>query len=126
MLIRKLPAYLSAQFLGAFLAGIAIYILFSSSIEVYESSHGIIRGAANSVETAKMFGELYSEGKAIVSMPLAMIAEAFGTFLLLVFIFALTEGCNIGRPSDAMAPVFIGLTVTSIICLVAPLTPGRT
>ena len=37
-------------------------------------------------------------------------------------IFALTEGCNIGRPHDAMAPLFIGLTVSSIICLIAPLT----
>jgi glycerol uptake facilitator protein len=51
-----------------------------------------------------------------------MGAEAFGTFLLLLLIFALTEGCNVGRPSDTMAPVFIGLTVSSIICLVAPLT----
>jgi glycerol uptake facilitator protein len=48
--------------------------------------------------------------------------EAFGTFLLVLMIFALTEGCNVGRPDDALAPVFIGLTVTSIICLMAPLT----
>ena len=55
-------------------------------------------------------------------MPLAMFAEGFGTFLLVMFIFALTEGCNVGRPSDALAPLFIGLTVSSIIFLVAPLT----
>ena len=42
--------------------------------------------------------------------------------LLVMFIFALTEGCNVGRPSDTMAPVFIGLSVSSIICLIAPLT----
>lgn len=59
---------------------------------------------------------------AVVSMPLAMVAEGFGTFLLVMFIFALTEGCNVGRPSDTMAPVFIGLSVSSIICLIAPLT----
>ena len=29
-------------------------------------------------------------------MPLAMVAEGFGTFLLVMFIFALTEGCNSG------------------------------
>lgn len=51
-----------------------------------------------------------------------MLAEAFGTFLLVLTIFALTEGCNVGRPDDALAPVFIGLTVTSVITLVAPLT----
>jgi glycerol uptake facilitator protein len=42
--------------------------------------------------------------------------------LLVLMIFALTEGCNVGRPNDALAPVFIGLTVTSVICLIAPLT----
>jgi glycerol uptake facilitator protein len=57
-----------------------------------------------------------------VTLPLAMGAEAFGTFLLVLLIFALTEGCNVGRPNDALAPVFIGLTVTSVICLIAPLT----
>ena len=71
-----------------------------------------------------IFGEYYPNpgSKAIVSLPLAMGAEALGTFLLVLMVFALTEGCNVGRPDDALAPVFIGLTVTSIICLVAPLT----
>lgn len=124
MSIRKLPVYLIAQFTGAFLAGIALYLLFGPSISAYENAHNIIRGTAESVQTAKMFGEYYpSPGtSAIVSMPLAMGAEAFGTFLLVLMILALTEGCNIGRPTDAIAPLFIGLTVTSIICLIAPLT----
>ncbi len=42
--------------------------------------------------------------------------------IILLLIFALTEGCNVGRPDDALAPVFIGLTVTSIICVIGPLT----
>ncbi len=122
--VRKLPGYLIAQFLGAFLAGWMIYLLFSPSIAAFESAHSIIRGSADSVATAKMFGEYYIQpgGTAVVSMPMAIAAEAFGTFLLVLLIFALTEGCNVGRPSDTMAPVFIGLTVTSIICLIAPLT----
>ena len=124
MTVRKLPSYLGAQFLGAFIGGLSIFLLFSPSIEAYESVNGIVRGAASSVDTARMFGEFYPNpgASAVVSMPLAIAAEIFGTFLLLLFIFALTEGCNVGRPSDKMAPVFIGLTVTSIICLLAPLT----
>lgn len=122
--IRKLPTYLIAQFFGAFLAGWAIFLLFSPSIEAYEATHNILRGSPESIKTAKMFGEYYLQpgGVAVVSLPLAIAAEAFGTFLLVMLIFALTEGCNVGRPSDTMAPVFIGLTVTSIICLIAPLT----
>ncbi|MDY0165799.1 MAG: MIP/aquaporin family protein [Thermoguttaceae bacterium] len=124
MQYRKLPGYLGAQFVGAVLAGLAIYLLFGPSITAYESAHQIVRGSAESVRTAMMFGEYYPNpgGTAAVSLPLAMGAEAFGTFLLVLMIFALTEGCNVGRPDDALAPVFIGLTVTSIICLIAPLT----
>jgi len=60
MSVRKLPIYLIAQFIGAFLAGAAIYLLFSPSISVFENTHNIIRGSAESVQTAKMFGEYYS------------------------------------------------------------------
>jgi len=124
MSLKKLPIFLLGQFTGAFLAGIAVYLLFSPSIAGFENAHGIVRGTVESVQTAKMFGEYYSApgSAAVVSLPLALAAEAFGTFLLLIMIFALTEGCNVGRPHDAMAPLFIGLTVSSIICLIAPLT----
>ncbi|MEI6679279.1 MAG: MIP/aquaporin family protein [Mariniphaga sp.] len=124
MSAKKLPVYLIAQFLGAFMAGLAIYVLFSPSISAFETTHNIIRGSAESVQTAKMFGEYYAApgSTAVVSLPLAIGVEAFGTFLLVLIIFALTEGCNIGRPHNDLAPLFIGLTVSSIICLVAPLT----
>jgi len=121
---RKGPAYLASQLGGAVLAGLVLYALFAPSIAAFEAQRGIVRGTAESVATAKIFGEFYpdSGGAARVTLPLAMGAEALGTFLLVLMIFALTEGCNVGRPNDALAPVFIGLTVTSVICLVAPLT----
>lgn len=121
---QKMPVYLVAQFTGAILAGLTLYLLFSPSIAAYEHARGIVRGTAESVKTAMMFGEYYPNpaAAAVVSLPLAIGAEAFGTFLLVLMIFAMTEGCNVGRPDDALAPVFIGLTVTSIICLIAPLT----
>ena len=124
MKASKLPVYLVAQLFGAVLAGLTIYILFEPSIASFESKHSIIRGTTTSINTARMFGEYYNipGSSSVVSMPLAMAAEAFGTFLLLLMIFALTEGCNVGRPDDTIAPVFIGLTVSSVICLIAPLT----
>lgn len=75
-----------------------------------------------------MSGGYYQHPKsaAFVSPPLAMGAEAFGAFLL-VMIFTLTEECNAGRPDNNLTPVFIWLCVTSIICLIAPqagLNPG--
>jgi glycerol uptake facilitator protein len=124
MSFRKLPVYLVAQFAGAALAGLVLYALLDPSIAAFENANGIVRGTAASVRTGMMFGEYYPNPgfSAVVSLPVAIGAEAFGTFLLVLMIFALTEGCNVGRPDDALAPVFIGLTVTSIICLIAPLT----
>jgi len=124
MSVNKLPVYIIAQLCGAILAGVVIFLLFSPSIAAYESLHGIVRGTPASTQIAMIFGEFYPNpgSAAAVSLPLAMAAEGFGTFLLVLFIFALTEGCNVGRPADALTPVFIGLTVTSIICLIAPLT----
>ena len=84
MAARKLPVYLIAQFVGAILAGLAVYLLFNPSITAYESTHNIIRGTAESVQTAKMFGEYYSVpgSPAVVSLPLAIGAEAFNELLI--------------------------------------------
>lgn len=124
MPLNKMFTYLIAQFLGAFCAGLILYSLFSPSIIAFETAQNIVRGTPDSMKVAKMFGEYYQlpGSTAVVSMPLAMGAEAIGTFLLVLMIFALTEGCNLGRPDDNVAPLFIGLAVSSAICLVAPLT----
>lgn len=115
---RKVPVYILSQFLGAFLAGLAVYALFYCALDQFEIAHNISRGSAGSQTTAKIFGEFYTN----IPMLMAVAAEAFGTFLLVILIFSLTEGCNAGRPDDALVPCFIGLGVTSIICLIAPLT----
>ena len=126
MRIGKLVPYFAGQFLGAFVAATALFLLFSSSIANYENNKHINRGAPESIKTAMLFGEFYpNPGNGVsseVSTAQAASAECVGTFLLVFLIFSLTEGCNIGRPDNAFAPVFIGLTVTIIICIIAPLT----
>lgn len=126
MSARKLPVYIIAQFAGAFAAAAVLYLLFAGSIAQYENINNILRGSPGSIKTAMMFGEFYPNpgaGLAAVVTPLtAFLAEAVGTFILVTMIFSLTEGCNLGRPDDALAPFFIGLTVTIIICILAPLT----
>jgi glycerol uptake facilitator protein len=57
-----------------------------------------------------------------VSKATAMIAEGLGTFILVTMIFLLTEGCNVGRPGEVLAPIFIGATVSALIAVTAPLT----
>lgn len=118
--------YVLAQISGAIIAGIVVYALFHTVIGEYEAHHGIVRGSLESVKTAMMFGEYFpNPGNGIeyqVSLATAMAVEALGTFLLVTMIFSLTEGCNIGRPSDTAVPVFIGMTVTILIAILAPFT----
>lgn len=87
MKAKKLPVYITAQFLGAFLAGLAIYILFSPSISAFENAHNIVRGTAESVQTAKMFGEYYAApgSASVVSLPLAIGYQEEKYFFIHVF-----------------------------------------
>ena len=126
MVPGKLFSYLLGQFTGAFLAAAILYLLFSSSIANYENINGILRGSPDSVKTAMMFGEFYPNpglGYVVpVSTMNAFLAEMVGTFALVFLIFSLTDGCNVGRPDDSLSPLFIGLSVTIIISIIAPLT----
>ncbi len=126
MAARKLPSYLLGQFIGAFLAAAMVYLLFSSSIAQYENINQIVRGSSDSIKTAMMFGEFYPNpglgSEVAVSTMNAFLAEMVGTFALVFLIFSLTDGCNVGRPDDSIAPLFIGLSITIIISVIAPLT----
>jgi len=122
-----LPWYMASQLLGAIAAGGVVILLFGDSIANYEAVHQITRGTPASVQTAMMFGEYFpnpgfAEVSPVVTTGTAAIAEGLGTFLLVMLIFVLTEGCNVGRPADGATPVFIGAAVAAIISIVAPLT----
>ncbi|AFM23604.1 MIP/aquaporin family protein [Desulfomonile tiedjei] len=124
---RLLPWYLVSQMVGGIAAGCIVLLLFGGTISQYEAANAIVRGAPESVRTAMMFGEYFpNPGMAPewlkISTVQAMFAEALGTFLLVFLIFLLTEGCNVGRPSEGVSPVFIGGAVAVIISIVAPLT----
>jgi glycerol uptake facilitator protein len=121
-----LPVYLAGQIVGALVASAVVYALFAGSIAQFETMHAITRGAPNSVQTAMMFGEFYPNpgagAAASVGASTAFLAEAIGTFVLVLVIFSLTEGCNVGRPDVSIVPLFIGLTITVLISIIAPLT----
>lgn len=127
----KVPLFILSQFIGAILASLVLLGLFSSILRDFESKERIVRGAVGSERSAMVFGEYFPnpgaitpspEGDARVSHKQAMLAEIVGTALLAFFIFALTDPTNRGRPDGTFAALFIGLTVTILICLIAPLT----
>lgn len=58
----------------------------------------------------------------MVSTTAAFMAEVVATAILAFVVFATTDETNRGRPAERFAPVFVGLTVAALICVVAPLT----
>ena len=104
--------------MGAFIAAAAVFFLFEGKITQYEESNHITRGTPESIATARMFGEYYSEP---VSQVTAMCAEFLGTMLLALVIFGFTAKENKSGPG-AMTPVAIGMALTTLICVFAPLT----
>jgi glycerol uptake facilitator protein len=122
-----LPWYITSQLMGGIAAGLVLYAVFSGPIEQFEAVNGIVRGTPESVRTAMLFGEYFpNPGMALpwlkVGIGRAALAEAIGTFGLVTMIFLLTEGCNVGRPTEGVSPVFIGGTVAALISILAPLT----
>ena len=125
---KRLFAYWGSQLIGAILAGVVVLILFNPFIDRYEAENGITRGEAGSQKSAMAFGEYFPNPGMFDSMsfsvsPLhAFAVEAFGTAILAMVIFALTERRNAGIPTNGMAPFFIGFTVAALISLFAPIT----
>jgi len=122
----KLPIYILSQFLGALLGAFVLYFAFAEAITVYEQSHQIIRGSEASIRTAMMFGEYFpNPGYAdtlTVSHAFACFMEGIGTFVLIFVIFRLTN--KEGQIHKHLIPILIGLTVTLLICIIAPYTQG--
>ncbi|TDH72096.1 hypothetical protein CCR75_001254 [Bremia lactucae] len=95
---RKLPVYILSQFLGATLAGFAVYLMFGSGIKRYENRLHLIRGTPQSSLSASAFGCSYphpqlvneqgnnvtSWTKSDVSAAGAFVLEAMGTLILVL------------------------------------------
>ncbi|MGK5089936.1 aquaporin [Bdellovibrionota bacterium FG-2] len=74
-----------------------------------------------------MFGEYFPNpsitiAPEAVSTGAAFLAEALGTFLLVMLIFFVTDTCNAGRPDDGITPLLIGAALTALFSLLAPLS----
>lgn len=137
---RVLPYWLS-QLTGAMAASGCLFILFNSYLEKRERDLQITRGGPGSELTAMCYGEYYPDPGAMandwkenpteatlesfrarVGEGVAWFAEFLGTAILALVVFALIDERNSGRPGANLAPLFIGLTVSILISVLAPLT----
>jgi glycerol uptake facilitator protein len=136
--VRVLP-YIAAQLIGAFAAAAVLFVFFQGFLDAKEEAKGVRRGQPGSIVTAMCYGEYfpspgpmaggtatYDEAEhrrldARLQEWAACLAEILGTAILGMMVVALTEPRNPSSP-HWLAPVFIGLTVTILICVIAPLT----
>jgi glycerol uptake facilitator protein len=139
---RSVLPYILAQLTGAFLAAATLFVLFNPYLKAREQEKHVVRGSPGSEITAMCYGEYFpspgplfnAEGpysvdahqrlNVLVSEPTAFLAELLGTLVLAMVVFAVTDERNSEAPPGGLAPVFIGLTVSALISVIAPLTPG--
>jgi glycerol uptake facilitator len=128
---RKTAKYMLAQFVGAFLAAAALYVLFGGLIGRFEQEQGIVRGGLGSERSAMIYGEYFpnpgmlggsDEAFASLSIFQAMAAEVVGTAMLALIVFAASQTRGSRRPATGTVAVCVGLGLAMLIAVLAPLT----
>ncbi len=116
---NKVLPFIFAQTCGAVTAAAINFGLYHDSIAKFEAVNNIVRGTAESVQSASAFGEYWS----VSSAAGAFFAEAYGTAMLAFMIFALTNPKNETTAKNPhLIPPLIGATVGALISVIAPLT----
>jgi glycerol uptake facilitator protein len=107
----KVPGYMLAQLVGAFLGALLVYIVYKASIDSYERAHHIVRGQPNSVPTYSIFATFPAPYFKTVIGPL--VDQIVGTACLVGFIFAVVDELN--QPVKAnLAPIVVGFIVVAV------------
>ena len=108
--ITSLWVYISAQFLGALLAGFILFLSIENDIENFN------------IGTACIFGEYFPnpgyENLSWVTLPIAFLVELIATSLLIYLICVVISIKELGR----FSPTLIGIIVGILIYIFAPYT----
>ncbi len=128
---RKIVPYVLAQVAGAFLAAFTLYLCWYDFWGRTAAKLGVVVGEAGSQKLLMVFACFYPnpglvgtgpEELRTVSTATAFLVEAVLTMFLLLAVFALTDEQSASVPKSNLAPLFIGLAVTAIVGIGAPLT----
>jgi glycerol uptake facilitator len=108
---RKVPGYIVAQTLGAFVAAAVLYLNYKQAISSFEAANDITRGAENSLPSFSIFATFPAEYYQNSWGP--FLDELIGTALLVGVVFALIDEFNLA-PRANLAPLLVGVTVMGI------------
>ena len=136
---RKVPAYVGAQLLGAFVAAAVLFAIYRPFLREVEDANKVVRGLPGSEITAMCYGEYFPNptllksdeelldtelhAKFLSRVPhwAAFLAEVVATAVLGLVVCAVANPANPLGPRN-LAPAFIGLTVAALICIIGALT----
>lgn len=107
----KVPWYVIAQVLGAFVAALLLYQVYGAAIDSLERARNIVRGTPDSVGTFSIFATFPAGYFGNWWGP--FIDEVVGTALLVFLIFALIDNYN-QPPKSNLAPLIVGFIVVVI------------
>ena len=108
---RKVPGYIAAQMVGAFLGAFLVYIVYKGAIDSYEHANHITRGDPNSVPTYSIFATF--PAKYLHNWVGPFVDQIVGTAFLVAFVFALVDEIN--QPVRAnLAPLAVGFVVVAV------------
>jgi glycerol uptake facilitator protein len=108
---RKVPSYIAAQVVGAFLGALLVYIVYKAAIDSFERANHISRGDLNSIPTYSIFATF--PAKYFGSWLGPFIDQVVGTAFLLAFVFAVIDEFNTPVRAN-LAPIAIGAVVVAI------------
>jgi len=129
--LRRVVPFILSQIAGAYLASACIYGLWRGFWSGAAERLGVSIGQPGSQKLMMIFSCFYPNPGSIgidaaamakVSTTGALLTEIVLTMFLLLMIFALTEETSTGTPQAGLGPIFVGLTVTAIVGIGAPLT----
>src|SRR3954452_3256188 len=108
---RKVPAYIAAQLVGAFLGALLVYIVYKAAIDSYERAHHITRGDPDSVTTFSLFATF--PAKYLGNWVGPFVDQIVGTAFLVAFVLAVVDEVN--QPVRAnLAPLVVGFIVVAV------------
>ncbi len=128
---RKVVPYILAQVAGAFTGALILWAFWLGFWAPTAKKLGVVTGQPGSQKLMMVFSCFYPNPGSVgigpgnfakVSAGQAFLVEAVLTAFLLGAILALTDQKNSVAPGSNLAGLFIGLTVTAIVGIGAPLT----
>lgn len=124
---RKVPVYYLGQYAGAIFGSLAVYVVYLDSLWNYAHEQRLTPSDVE--DRAQSAGIWATYPKPHVSTEEGFIDQIFATSLLVIIALSVLDERNMAAPKG-MAPLVIGLGVTSLVCAFvfncgAALNPAR-